>query len=607
MKTLSDLCFKSKLLCTVALSVLICGSVSIGVAMYYKSQEFKAGLVEKSRIVHSRLDAAAKFVAAQGGLEPIIETFTSKYDDPSQLTEDERLVILKQVPIYAAMEIGARDSDKDHYSFRVFSDEPRNKKNAATAEEMKIFNRFLEDPKLEEIVQDENGFVTVFRPVHLKASHGCFTCHGAPSTSPWKNGKDILGYQMEDWKEGKLHGVFAISNDTKAILKAQSGKEGISSTLMLALFIALGGMVALFISALVIKGPIGILAQISKVLSQSGVEVDEASKRIASSSQALSEASTEQASSLEETAASLEEISSMIEKALESADLTASSSLKSQKKAEEGKASVNEMLSSMNEISQSNTDIMNQVNASNQQMSEIVHVINEIGSKTKVINEIVFQTKLLSFNASVEAARAGEHGKGFAVVAEEVGSLAEMSGNAAKEITTMLESSILKVEQIAENTKSSVESLILQGKHKVDSGVQVANQCSEVLSEIVNNVSEVSKLSQEISQACREQALGVREINKAMGQLDTVTQNNTSTSHATAVAADELSTQARELKSAVAQLVAIVSGPQKENGGPFGSEFRGGPNSPDQFEPRAFTENPTFKKESTSFLEKKAG
>ena len=72
-------------------------------------------------------------------------------------------------------------------------------------------------------------------------------------------------------------------------------------------------------------------------------------------------------------------------------------------------------------------------------------LISEIGNKTKVINDIVFQTKLLSFNASVEAARAGEHGKGFSVVAEEVGNLAHMSGNSAKEITQLLESSINRV------------------------------------------------------------------------------------------------------------------------------------------------------------------
>lgn len=100
------------------------------------------------------------------------------------------------------------------------------------------------------------------------------------------------------------------------------------------------------------------------------------------------------------------------------------------------------MIHSITEISESNDRIMSQVADGNRKISEIVQVISEIGNKTKVINDIVFQTKLLSFNASVEAARAGEHGKGFAVVAEEVGNLAQMSGNAAKEISDMLNGSV---------------------------------------------------------------------------------------------------------------------------------------------------------------------
>ncbi len=205
---------------------------------------------------------------------------------------------------------------------------------------------------------------------------------------------------------------------------------------------------------------------------------------------------------------------------------------------------------------------MVQVNQSNLQMADIIKVIHQIGEKTKVINDIVFQTKLLSFNASVEAARAGEHGKGFAVVAEEVGNLAQMSGNAAREISDMLAGSISKVETIVQETKTKVESLISLGKQKVDSGVSVAKQCAEVLTEIVDNVSKVSGLAHEISSASQEQAQGVAEINKAMSQMDTVTQQNAATSEETASAAEELSAQAETLKSAVEDLVRTVEGGQ---------------------------------------------
>lgn len=317
------------------------------------------------------------------------------------------------------------------------------------------------------------------------------------------------------------------------------------------------------------------LNHVIESIANSSREVAAASTQIADSSVKLSEASTEQASSLGETAASLEEITAMIAKASESATSTEKRSAESQSKAQEGRHAVDQMLSSIEEISRSNNEIVTQVNSSNQQMSEIVRVIQEIGTKTKVINEIVFQTKLLSFNASVEAARAGEHGKGFAVVAEEVGNLAQMSGNAAKEISEMLDSSIAKVENIVRESKAKVESLVESGKQKVEVGVEVAKQCSTVLDEIVSNVSHVSGLSQEISQASREQSQGVGEINKAMAQLDTVTQQNSSTSEETASAAEELSNQAVSLKSSVDELVIVIQGGVSQKEKPAGSSATG--------------------------------
>jgi len=230
---------------------------------------------------------------------------------------------------------------------------------------------------------------------------------------------------------------------------------------------------------------------IAERLSHNASEVTNSSEKIAGSSQSLSQSTTEQAASLQETAASLEEITTMINKASEGAISTATSSKTSQDKAESGRDAVEKMLRSMEEISQSNESILAQINDSNTKMNEIVTVIQEIGTKTKVINEIVFQTKLLSFNASVEAARAGEHGKGFAVVAEEVGSLAQMSGNAAKEITDLLESSVLKVESIVKETKSKVEVLIADGKEKVDSGVSTARDCSEALNDLAKDLMSV--------------------------------------------------------------------------------------------------------------------
>jgi methyl-accepting chemotaxis protein len=357
-----------------------------------------------------------------------------------------------------------------------------------------------------------------------------------------------------------INNLLAFHNETsqQAIVAAQAASD---STNMLILFTSIIGIciglgTGMFFASSVART----INSIVQNLADSAAEVNSAAQQIASASEELSQSNTEQAASLEQTAASIEEMNSMVNKNSENAKNSASTSAESQTKAEQGKQVVEQMISAMNDINQSNNDIMAQTEHSNNQISEIVKVIQEIGNKTKVINEIVFQTKLLSFNASVEAARAGEHGKGFAVVAEEVGNLAQMSGNAAKEITTLLDGSILKVEAIVTETKTKVEGLIATGKNKVDIGAGVAKQCGEVLNEIVENIASVSRMSGEISTACQEQAQGVNEITKAMNQLDQVTQTNAATSEEAASAAEELSAQAESLKSVVSLLASTIQG-----------------------------------------------
>ncbi|MBL7686622.1 MAG: methyl-accepting chemotaxis protein [Bdellovibrionaceae bacterium] len=359
------------------------------------------------------------------------------------------------------------------------------------------------------------------------------------------------------------HELFGFHDDVKKAAIDGSRSEQ-KSTERLVLFFAVGGiLVGLTIGTLISTRVSRAISSVAGALAENAQQVAASSVQIAASSESLSQATTEQAASLEQTTASLQQISAMIEKTSANAETSATSSAESQAKANDGHQAVEEMMRSMDEISQSNDAIMNQINESNQKLSEIVRVIREIGEKTKVINEIVFQTKLLSFNASVEAARAGEHGKGFAVVAEEVGNLAQMSGNAAKDISDMLSGSIVNVENIVEDTKRKVAVLIDQGKLKVESGTVVAQRCATLLGEIVDNVSRVSSLASEISQASREQSLGVGEINSAVVQLDTVTQQNASTSEETAESARLLSSQAASLKTAVDQLLATIHGEGK--------------------------------------------
>jgi methyl-accepting chemotaxis protein len=295
-------------------------------------------------------------------------------------------------------------------------------------------------------------------------------------------------------------------------------------------------------------------------LRANSVEVEEISNQVANASQKLSQANTQQAASLQETAASAEELTAMVIRNQENAQQASVLVDSSHNNAQKGQRVVQEMARAISEINASNQEIMNEVFESNRKISEITRVIAEIGNKTKVINDIVFQTKLLSFNASVEAARAGEHGRGFAVVAEEVGNLAAMSGLAAKEISDMLDSSIQKVENIVGETRSNVERLVLVGKQKVDTGTQIVAQCSEVLEDIVSSVTQVNAMSRDISLASDEQARGVREISHAVSQLDAVVHTNAVSAEQASRAADILNVQAKTLQNALQELLDYMNG-----------------------------------------------
>jgi methyl-accepting chemotaxis protein len=351
---------------------------------------------------------------------------------------------------------------------------------------------------------------------------------------------------------------FQEASAAKRVISAESASS--RANLISLLMIVGGSIFGLTIGYLLSNSIAKELRLVAKGLADEAGLVEKVASKISSSSDDLSASTSQQAAALQETTAAVEETSAMIGKNAENAKISTDVSRESETTVEKGRQAVEQMLVSIDDISSSNSEIMRQIEDSNREISEIVKVIAEIGNKTKVINDIVFQTKLLSFNASVEAARAGEHGKGFAVVAEEVGNLAQMSGNAAKEISEMLEGSIKKVETIVQNTQSRVGNLVQVGKEKVSAGTITAKRCSEILEEIVANVGRVGSLVSEISVASQEQAKGVSEINKAMSELDNVAQQNSVASQETQASAEELRRQVQEVREYIARLEQVLTG-----------------------------------------------
>lgn len=502
---------------TVALACLICAGISLGVSIYYNNIEFRQGLVDKSRLLHGRLDVAAKYVATQGGLAPMIERMTQKYKSPAELTNDDKNVILQQVPIYAAMKVGAEGASDEHYKFRVFSDEPRNKENMATAEELKIFKQFEADEKLKELVVETDKLVTVYRPVRLESAHGCMTCHGDPQKSPWKNGQDILGFKMENWPERKLHGVFAVVNNLEEVVAAQAAAGHANPVTHLSLYIVLGSILAIILAAFMVKGTLATIAAAIKSLDQGSAEVSTASSQIADSAQGLSESSSTQAASLEETVATVEELAAMVK--------TNSDHAKEASRLAE---------TSFQTAGKGEQEILSLVSA----IEDIAGDSKKIKDITNVIDDIAFQTNLLALNAAVEAARAGEQGKGFAVVAEAVRNLAQRSALATKDIADLIQSSV----------------------DKIDRGATLAHRGGEVLNEIVTSVQRVSELNREISLASEEQTKGISQISQTLAGLDEITQRNAAAAEESAAASEQMSAQSQNMKENIASLTLVVSG-----------------------------------------------
>ncbi len=351
-------------------------------------------------------------------------------------------------------------------------------------------------------------------------------------------------------------------NEKRKLASAQTGR----STLNWVVFGLSGALLIGFILLWkTIASAIQNLRKISAALLESSTKVTQSAEETSSASQELSAAATQQAASLQETVSSLQQISAMVQKTLESATSSAQISDQSEQSAKTGQDAIGDMTQSMIKINEANGLVMEQTQRSNAEIGEIIKVITEIGTKTKVINDIVFQTKLLSFNASVEAARAGEHGKGFAVVAEEVGNLAHMSGNAAKEITTLLDQSIHTVEQIVKDNQEKVTAQLDLSKSRIAEGESVAQRCLEALTSISQLIGQSAQMTREISQASKEQASGIGQISTAMEQIDRTTHNNSTAAAQTAKLSEDLAQQAGIVANAVKGLQEMVDGDTTES------------------------------------------
>ena len=246
------------------------------------------------------------------------------------------------------------------------------------------------------------------------------------------------------------------------------------------------------------------LAEIVSQAVQAAGVVNNASEEVSRGAMDLSQRVQEQAAALEQTSATMDQMNSAVQNNTENAQHAADVAAKVQKEATQGESVMKQTIEAMNAIQESS------------------HKISEI---VTLIDGIAFQTNLLALNAAVEAARAGDHGRGFAVVAGEVRALAQKSAEAAKDIKTLIDESV----------------------ERIDGGTKLATESGERLMGIVGSIEQVTGMINQIARASSEQAEGVSQVHTAISDIDGATQQNAALVEETSAAAESMAEQATEL------------------------------------------------------------
>jgi methyl-accepting chemotaxis protein len=344
----------------------------------------------------------------------------------------------------------------------------------------------------------------------------------------------------------------------KASLKVETAQNMISNSSIISLVSVL--LCGVLISIYVIRSINQTLDSAGKKLLEGTETVLKSSIEFADLGILIKDSTTKQASSLQESVSAIDEIKATVDRnadlSNESVDIANNCVESSQK----GKSAVQDMVKAVGEIESTQNKTYKMLEMATEEMKEMVNVIRGIEQKTAVINDIVFQTKLLSFNASVEAARAGENGKGFAVVAEEVGKLATMSGTAAKEINELLQESIQKVGNIVDNTQRSAQEINRSGHLSIETGARTAKNCDDALAEIFGHVAMMKDKIKEINASSSEQVQGIGSISLALNELDHITNENVISAEKCAFSANKLSAQSKNLEMSVDDLFVTIKG-----------------------------------------------
>ncbi|MEL7472880.1 MAG: methyl-accepting chemotaxis protein, partial [Planctomycetota bacterium] len=487
------------------------------------------------------------------------------------------------IPVVVGWTTAGEAAEREGLSFEIASFEARNKDNEPASgsfreEMLRDLTKQVDrrgDPFLSRIDDDTNT-LHYMRAITLDES--CLMCHGNPKThDPDGDGLDPIGFAMENWPVGYMHGAYEVQMplDTMDAQIAGFFKNGLLFTAPI-IILGFGGFILMLRS--LFNRPLGRLIEMVKdVATGDGdltkrlevdrkdelgalagwidqfiqnlhgmvVEVKDSTNQVASASTEIAASSEELAAGMRQQEAKTGQVSAAVQQMAASVTEVAQKS----DDASQAAARAGEHASKGGEVVRSTIEEMNaiesEVGGASNVIGELGQRGEEIGAIISVINDIADQTNLLALNAAIEAARAGEHGRGFAVVADEVRKLAERTTNATDEVAS-------SIKAIQDGTGAAVSG-IEASTARVGNGVEMASGAGDALREIVDASEGLLTQVNGIAAAAQEQTTVSDEIARALEEINAVTAESSEGANQASSAAADLSSQSERLREALSR------------------------------------------------------
>jgi methyl-accepting chemotaxis protein len=479
---------RRKLLLLVYLPVLICTITAVVISSIKIRNQGISNLEDKSAAI----------------LALNIEEYVIHHQNNSSILEQEN--------------IDKNTSDRQNYNFRISSPEPENPAHLSTEKDKKFFEQFeKEKAKQINFIDKETDSIWVMRPVFMESSKGCLECHGVT-----KSGRQVA--------EDELRGMFIVTSSMdQTQAQVRSGIFQISAVGFIIMAIAIIiGIIVVFKILSAVKQINSVAKKVSegdlrqKVHIKTGDELEElgsyinlminslnkvllsvrsAATDLTLSTSEIASASEEISTGAQNQASQYEQLNSSFQLAYENAAKASSFIEKSVSHARLAENGMSKTIESMSHIESSSV---------------------KINDAVKIISSISFQTNILALNAAVEASRAGLHGKGFSVIASEVKKLSEVTTNSSGEINEVTTHNLTQVEQ----------------------GVKIAKEAGEKITEILQAITQISKM--------------LNEINEVTQSQSNILENNLEITRANSQASERLNASASSLDDQANQLLEVV-------------------------------------------------